>query len=174
MICLVMREGPFFWLHACTRFAFTTLGSLAPTVGLLQYREMQLWGKAQLLTMWTTQGSSWTLRSLGNLDIMDLLDLWISWRALGFLTSTTFWKFWHLGNLGSMDLLVIWISLRTLVSKQSFLDLPWENSWTYDILGFLTVFWHHFLLNRVSVTCHKFYLCTIRWWNQLVYTWVPL
>jgi len=57
------------------------LSSMASTMGLLQYKEMQLREKAWLLTMWTSWGSSWTLRSLSNLDSMDLLDLWISWRS---------------------------------------------------------------------------------------------
>ena len=73
-----MQERPFFLLHACTRYAFTTLGSLAPTVGLLQYKEMQLQEKAWLLILWTSWGISWTPGSLGNLNNMDLLDLWIS------------------------------------------------------------------------------------------------
>ena len=39
MICSTMWEGPFLWLHACTKFAFTTLSSSAPIMGLLQYKK---------------------------------------------------------------------------------------------------------------------------------------
>ena len=55
------------------------LGSSAPIMGLLQ--EMQLRERTLLLIMWTSQGISWTLESLGNLDSMDLLDLWIFWGS---------------------------------------------------------------------------------------------
>ena len=67
---------------------------------------------------WTFAGSTliplWTF---GHLDSMDLLDLWILWGALGFLTSRTFfailtsWQFRSLDNLdimgplGDLDLL---------------------------------------------------------------------
>ena len=53
------------------------LGSSTPLMGLLQYKEMQLRGKARLLILWTSWGSIWTIGSLGNLDSIDLLDLWI-------------------------------------------------------------------------------------------------
>ena len=154
-----------FWLHACTIFAFTTLGSSAPIVGLLQYREMQLRGKAQLLTMWTSRGSSWTFGSLGNLDNIDLLDIWISWGSPWTLDILAIWTSWQFGSL--------WGLRSPSNFFFFFVDLPWENSWTHDILRFLTFFcsissW------GVLVTCHKFYHCTIRWQNHLVYTWVPL
>ena len=62
MTCLTMREGPFLWLHACTKFAPTTLGSSPPTEGLLQ--EVQL------------RERTWLLKeALGHLDLL------ITWTA---------------------------------------------------------------------------------------------
>ena len=69
------------------------LGSSAPTVGLLQYKEMQLRGQAQLLTMCTSQGSSRTLGPLGIFDSTDLLDLGPFGGVPRFFTSRTFWQF---------------------------------------------------------------------------------
>ena len=92
MILLAMWDRPSFDYMLCTRFAFTKLGSSTQTVGLLQLR-----GKAQLLTMWNSWGSSWTLGSLRG--------------ALGFLTSRTFGNLESLGNLdllGSLDLGPSW------------------------------------------------------------------
>ena len=88
MTCSIMQEGPIFWSHACTRFAFTTLGSPAP--------------------------------------------MWAFWIFLG-------------RNLGLM--------------------MSWD-SWQFSSSTSP--------LNGVLVTCHKFYLCTIRWRNQSMYAWVPL
>ena len=50
---------------------FTMLGSLAPIMGLLQ--EMQLRERTQLLIMWTSRGSSWTLGHHGSFGPLDLL-----------------------------------------------------------------------------------------------------
>ena len=53
---------------------------------------------------WTSQGSSWTLRSLGNLDIMDLLESpWILdiYNLLEILTS---WQFRQHRSLSNSNL----------------------------------------------------------------------
>ena len=92
MICLAMQDKPF--LITCLyKICFYNAGFIGSNDGPFTILGNAIMRKNSAFDTWTSQGSSWTLRSLGNLDIMDLLDLWISWRALGFLTSTTFWKF---------------------------------------------------------------------------------
>ena len=119
MTCLAMREGPFLWLHACTNFAFTMLGSTTPIIGLLQYKKCDCKEKARLLIMWTSRGSSWTLGQLGSLGPLDpLVEPLDSWH-LG-----PSWLFWHLGN---SNLLTIWTSWAS-----------WGFGFLWGVLGFLT------------------------------------
>ena len=111
--------------------------------------------------------------TLGHLDLLIIWTAWISWTfgflggALGFLASRTIWQFWHLGYLDLLAIWIAWISWTIWVSLGRILGLVmlW-NSWQFS--GSTPP------LNGVSVTYHKFYLCTIRWWNQLVYAWVSL
>ena len=159
--CLIMREGPFLWYHACTKFVFIMLGSSASMIGLLQCKKFNCEEKLGF----------WYCRLLGEaLGHLDPLVTWIAWiywtfgslgGALGFLTSRTFWQFWHLGNLGIMgpigplDLFAIWI-----LDPFSHFDILWSlwwfkllwnlfgsflgkllNSWCFGILdGFLATF----------------------------------
>ena len=64
---------------------FYNAGFISSNNGPFTIKDMQLRGKAQLLIIWTSQGSSWTLGPFGNLDSVDFLDLWISWEELGLL-----------------------------------------------------------------------------------------
>ena len=120
MTRLAMREGPFIWLHACTNFAFTMLGSTAPIMGLLQYKKCDCEEKARLLIMQTSQGSSWTFRWHGSLGPLDPLGKPLdSWHV------GPSWLFWHLCNL---DLLTIWTSLGLLA-----IWISWRSPWILDI-----------------------------------------
>ena len=136
MICLVMQVGPFFWIYACTRFAFTTLGSLAPTVSLLQYKYMWLQEKTWLWQCGLLE------EALGHLDLLVTWIAWISWTfgslegALGFLTSRTFGNFASLGNL---DLLVIWI--LDLLARIIGLMISWDSWPFFGSISSWTEFW---------------------------------
>ena len=96
MTCLTKWEGPFLWLQACTKFAFTTLGSSAIIMGLLQYKKCNYEEKLGFRWCGPFEGALGHFGSLGG--------------ALGFLTSRTFWLFRYLGNSNP---LVIWISWRS-------------------------------------------------------------
>ena len=105
IMCLTMQEGLFLWLQACTKFAFTTLGSSALIIGLLQYKKCNCEEKLGF----------WWCGPLGKaLGHLDLLIAWISRTfgsfrgALGFLTSRTFWLFRHLGNLNPLAIWTLW------------------------------------------------------------------
>ena len=134
------------------------LSLMALTMGLLQYKEMQLWGKARLLTMWTSQGSTWTLGSLGNLDSMDLLGEPLDSWHLGPLAIMTSWQFGSLGNLDLGPSWPLWhlvISLMILASRKSFwifsrkaleLLMLW-NSW--ELFGSISS-WTEFRLLAIN------------------------
>ena len=73
MMCSTMREGPFFWIYSCTRFAFIMLGSSAPMMGLLQCKKCNCEEKLGFWYCWLPR------EPLGHLDLLVTWIAWISW-----------------------------------------------------------------------------------------------
>lgn len=116
------------------KICFDNAGFISSNGGLLPYKEMQSRGKARLLTMWTSRGSSWTLGSLRNLDNMDLLRESLDYWHLGPLAILTSWQFGS-STVGSLE------GTLGILTSRPFDNLDLLATWILDLLGHFDISW---------------------------------